>query len=166
LFMQWSLWDFGRSYGRYQQAELGIAIAQLQSIRASQSVRYDVAVAYYRVLQARAGLRVGQEAVRLAQSVLDISRKSLEAGLVERDQVLRAEVQLAQAQRTVVVAERTEKVSVAALNRAIGLNVSSPTDIADQTDEPVFALSLAECLQQAVDNRPEFQVARREIESA
>src|SRR5262249_22092322 len=99
LFMQWSLWDFGRSYGRYQQAELGIAIAQLQSIRASQSVRYDVAVAYYRVLQARAGLRVGQEAVRLAQSVLDISRKSLEAGLVERDQVLRAEVQLAQAQR-------------------------------------------------------------------
>jgi hypothetical protein len=47
LFLQWTLWDFGRTYGRFQQAELGIAIAQLQAVRASQTVAYEVAAAYY-----------------------------------------------------------------------------------------------------------------------
>jgi outer membrane protein TolC len=166
LIMQWTLWDFGRTYGRFQQAELGIAIAQLQAVRASHTVAYEVASAYYQVLQARAALRVGQEAVRLAESILEISRKSVEAGLVQRDEILRAEVQLARAKQTVVIAERGVRVNTAALNRAIGLNVSAPTEITDRTDEPPFTFSLAECLQWAVENRPEFQVSQREIEVA
>jgi hypothetical protein len=66
----------------------------------------------------------------------------------------------------VVTANRAERVAVAALNLAIGLNVSAPTQIVDRTDEPPFALTLAECLQRAVDNRREFQVAQRDIEVA
>jgi outer membrane protein TolC len=166
LFMQWTLWDFGRTYGRFQQAELGIAIAQLQAVRASQTVAYEVAAAYYQLLQARAARRVGEESVRLAQSILEISRKAFRAGLVERDEVLRAEVQLARARQAVVLANRAERVSVATLNRAIGLNVSAATAIVDRTAEPPFELSLAECLQRAVENRREFQVAQREIEVA
>jgi outer membrane protein TolC len=166
LLIQWTLWDFGRTYGRYQQATLGISIAQLQAIRASQTVAYEVTAAYYRVLQARATRRVAEEAVRRAEAILDIARKSLQAGLFERDQVLRAQVELAHEQRAVVAADRTERVAVAALNLAIGLNVSAPTDIVDRTDEPPFALSLAECLQRAVDNRREFQVAEQDIEVA
>jgi outer membrane protein TolC len=166
LLVQWTLWDFGRTYGRYHQAELNVAIAQLQAVRASQTVAFDVASAYYRVLQARAARRVAEEAVRLAESVLEISRKSLKAGLVERDRVLRAEVQLALDRRSVVVANRAERVAVAAFNLAVGLNVSAPTEVADRTDEPAFTLSLADCLQRAVENRREFQVARRQIEVA
>jgi outer membrane protein len=166
LLMQWTLWDFGRTYGRYQQAELNIDIAQLQATRTAQTVVYDVSATYYRVLQAQAARKVAQEAVRLAESVLNISRKSLKAGLLESDQVLRSEVQLAQARRTLVLAERAERVAVAALNQAIGLNVSSPTEVIDRTEEPPFGLSLAECLQRAVDSRREFQIARRSIEVA
>jgi outer membrane protein TolC len=166
FYMQWTLWDFGRTYGGYRQAELGIDIARLQTTRAIEVTVYDVAAAYSRVLQARAAGRVARESVRLAVSVLDIARKSLDAGLVESDQVLRAEVQLAQARRAVVVAERVELVAVAGLNQAIGLNVSAATDVVDRTDEPPFELSLALCLQRAVENRPEFRVAQRAIEAA
>jgi outer membrane protein TolC len=166
LQMQWTLWDFGRTYGRYQQAGLGIDIARLQALRASQTVAFEVASAYYAVLEARAALRVAREAVRLAESVLDISQKSLRAGFFERDQVLRAEVQLAQARRSVVNATREEQVAVAALNLAIGINVSTPTDIVDRTDEPPFDLPLADCLARAIDNRWEFQVAQRSVSAA
>jgi len=166
VLMQWTLWDFGRTFGRHQQAELGIDITQLQATRASQTVAFDVAAAYYGVLETQATGRVARESVRRAESILDVARKSLKAGLVERDQVLRAEVQLASTQRAVVNAERGERVAVAALNLAIGLNVSAPTEIVDRTDEPPFDMSLAECLQRAVENRREFQVSRRLIESA
>src|SRR5262249_54931003 len=127
---------------------------------------FDVATAYFRVLQTQATLRVAQEAVRLAESVLAVTRKSLNQGLVVRDAVLRAEVQLAQARRSVVAAERARLVAIAGLNQAIGINVSAPTEVVDRTDEPPFYLTLAESLQVAVDNRREFQVARRSIEQA
>jgi outer membrane protein TolC len=125
-----------------------------------------VASAYSRVLQAEAARRVARESVRLAESVLDIARKSLDTGLVERDYVLRAEVQLATSRRGVVNAERAVRVAVAGLNQAIGLNVSAPTEVVDRGDEAPFELSLAQCLQRAVENRPEFRVARRAIEIA
>jgi outer membrane protein len=57
-------------------------------------------------------------------------------------------------------------VAVAGLNQVIGLNVSSPTRIVDQADEPAFDLSLPECLQLAVNNREEFRVVLRAIGSA
>jgi outer membrane protein TolC len=166
LLMQWTLWDFGRTYGRYQQAELALSIAQLQATRAAQTTAYEVTAAYSRVLQARAARRVARESIRLAESVLDISRKARAAGLVTRDQVLRAEVQLATARLAAVTAERAERVAVAGLNLAIGLNVSAATEVVDWGEEPAFELSLAQCLQLAVENRREFQVARRAIELA
>src|SRR5262249_29931666 len=83
FYLQWTLWDFGRTYGRYRQAALGMDITQLQAARAAQTTAYEVAAAYSRVLQALAGLRVARESARLAKSVLDIARKSLDAGLVE-----------------------------------------------------------------------------------
>jgi outer membrane protein TolC len=166
LLLQWTLWDFGRTYGRYQQAALNVDIAQLQTGRAEQTVAYEVAVEYFRVLQAKAFKRVADEATRRAEAVLEISRKSLKAGLVEPDKVLRAEVELAQVEREVVTARRAELVAIAALNLAMGINVSFPTGVVDQTDEPARNQSLAECLQIAVQNRREFQVAERAINIA
>jgi outer membrane protein TolC len=166
LFLQWTLCDFGRTTGRYRHAEIGVDIAQLQAVRTGQTVVFDVSSAYYRVLQTQASLRIAQEAVRLAESVLEVTRKSLMQGLVLRDAVLRGEVQLAQARRAVVAAERARLVAIAGLNQAIGINVSAPTETVDRTDEPPFGLTLAACLQLAVDNRREFQVARRSIEQA
>src|SRR5262249_25767918 len=133
---------------------------------ASQTVVFDIGTAYYRVLQADAAVRVAQESVRLAESVLEVTRKSLKQGVVVRDAVLRAEVQLAQARRSLVAAERARLVAIAGLNQAIGINVSAPTEVVDRIDEPPFCLTLAESLQLAVDNRREFQVARRSIERA
>src|SRR5262249_17297430 len=147
LYLRWTLWDFGRTTGKYRQAEIGVDIAELQAVRNSQTVVFEGGTAYYRLLQAQATLRTAQEAGRLAESVLDVTRKSQMQGVVLRDAVLRAEVQLAQARRAVVAAERARLVAIATLNRAIGINVSAPTEIVDRTDEPPFSRTLAESLQ-------------------
>src|SRR5262249_28750915 len=59
-----------------------------------------------------------------------------------------------------------EAVAVAALNLAIGLNVNAATGVVEASDTPSFARSLAECLQTAVGQRREFQVARQSIQVA
>src|SRR5260370_35600874 len=80
--------------------------------------------------------------------------------------VLRAVVAVSQAQRARDVSEEAEAVAVAALNLAIGLNVSPATGVVDTADVPPFALGLADCLRAAVAGRREFQVARQAVQAA
>jgi outer membrane protein TolC len=165
LKLQWLVCDFGRRLGRYNQAGLAVDIAQLQTQRAYQTVANDVAVAYYHLLRARSLHRIARESVRRGQDDLDVARKLGKGGVIEREKVLRAEVALAQTQRALDVAEEAEAVAVAALNLAIGFNVSATTDIVDTADVPPFSLGLADCLQAAVGRR-EIQVARQAVQVA
>jgi outer membrane protein TolC len=165
LKLQWLVCDFGRRLGRYNQAGLAVDIAQLQTQRAYQTVANDVATAYYQVLRSRSLSRIARESVRRAEDDLDVARKLAKGGVVEREKVLRAEVALAQTQRALDVAEEAETVAVAALNLAIGLNISAATDVVDTADVPNFTLGLADCLQAAVGRR-EFQVARKSVQVA
>jgi outer membrane protein TolC len=166
LKLQWLVCDFGRRLGRYNQAGLAVDIAQLQTQRAYQTVANDVAGAYYQLLRARSLHRIATESVRRAQDDLDVARKLGKGGVIEREKVLRAEVALAQAQRALDVAEEEEAIAVAALNLAIGLNVSAATGVVDTADVPPFALGLGDCLRSAVDSRREFRVARQAVEVA
>jgi outer membrane protein TolC len=166
LKVQWLVCDFGRRFGRYNQAGLAVDIAQLQTQRAYQTIANEVAVAYNQVLRARSLHRIATESVRRAEEDLDVARKLAKGGVIEREKVLRAEVALAQAQRVLDTAEEGEAIAVAALNLAIGLNVSAPTGVVDTTEVPPFALSLTDCLQAAVASRREFQVARQTVQVA
>jgi outer membrane protein TolC len=166
LKLHWLICDFGKRLGRYRQAGLGVDIAQLQTERAYQTVANEVSVGYYQVLRARALKKTAQDAVRRAEDDLDVAKKLAKGGALEKEKVLRAEVQLAESRRLLDVAEGAEAVAVAALNLAIGLNVNAPTDVQESADMPPFTKSLAECLQMAVGLRREFQVARDTIEVA
>ncbi len=166
LKLQYLICDFGRRLGRYRQAGLAADIAQLQTERAYQTVANDVAVAYYQMLRTRSLRRIAAEAVRRGQDDLNVARKLARGGVVEREKVLRAEVALSQDLRALDITEEAEAVAVAALNRAIGLNVSTSTVVADTTDVPSFSMGLAECLRAAIDARREFQVARQSVQAA
>lgn len=166
LYLQWTIWDFGRREGRYGQSALRVDVAQLQAARADQTVAFDVTAAYYRVLFTRATRTVAQQAVREAESILELTRNLFNGGVVTKDSVLRADVQLSQDRQFLVAARSAESVAVAALNYAMGRNVSAGTDVTEIGGEPAFGMSLADGLQIAVDNRREFVVARKAIEIA
>src|SRR5262249_2336760 len=59
--LQWTLYDFGRTAGRYGQAVLREKIADLQALRAQETVAYDVATAYLQALEAAAFRRIAVE---------------------------------------------------------------------------------------------------------
>jgi outer membrane protein TolC len=166
LKLQWLICDFGRRLGRYRQAGLAVDIAQLQMERAYQLVANEVSVAYYQVLRTQALRKTATDAVRRAEDDLEVARKLEKGGVVEKEKRLRVEVQLAESRRLLDAAEGAEAVAVAALNLAIGLNVNAPTGVVEASAMPSFTQSLAECLQTAVGQRREFQVARTSIQSA
>ena len=80
----------------YEQAKLANDVARLQTERAYQTVANEVAVAYYNVLRSQALRRTAQDALRRAEEELADARKREREGVIEREVVLRSEVQTAE----------------------------------------------------------------------
>jgi outer membrane protein TolC len=166
LQLQWTLYDFGRTAGRYGQARMREQIARFQAVRAQETVAYDVATAYLQALEAAALRRIAEETVRRAEAVLEDTRARREAGVALRDDVLRGEVQLSEAQESLVRAEDAEVTALARLNNAMGRDASLPLRPGEVPYPGRFDASLVECLQRAAEQRPEVGVARDRVSVA
>jgi outer membrane protein len=166
LNVQWLLLDFGRRLGLYEQAKLSSDIAGLQTERAHQTVANEVAVAYYDVLRSQALRRTAQDGFRRTEEELADARKRQSEGVIEREVVLRAEVQTAEYRQEFHAATEAEYVALAGLNLAIGLKCNEPLRVVEPTDVPPLTTSLADCLQTAIQQRREFYVVQRTVEIA
>jgi outer membrane protein len=164
--LQWTLYDFGRTGGRYRQAVARERITELQLTRANQTVEFDVAAAYLDVLLARASRRVQEDAVRRAQATLDDTVARRQGGVALKDDVLRAQVQLSESRDALVVARQGELDAVARLNNAMGRNASLPLEVVDLEMQPPLPGALAELLQAAAAQRPEVAAAREAVAAA
>jgi outer membrane protein TolC len=166
LKVQWLLLDFGRRLGRYEQSRLATEIAGLQTGRAYQTVANEVAVAYYNVLRSQALRRTTQDALRRSEEELVDARKRQREGVIEREVVLRVEVQHAETLQAVHTATEAEFTALAALNLAIGLKSNEPVRVLEPPEPPPIGITLADCLETAVRERREFGVIRSTVEIA
>jgi outer membrane protein TolC len=153
--------DFGRTGGRWRQAVAREKIAELQLVRADQTVAFDVATSYMNVLLARASRRVQEDAIRLAESILSDTQVRRKGGTVDRDAILRAEVQLAFSRSGLVQARETELDALAHLNNILGRNAAYPLQVLDLESPPVSPPILTELLAKAAEQRPEIGLARQ-----
>src|SRR5208337_263109 len=166
LGLEWILYDFGRTDGRYHRAIARERIAELQRVRADQTVAFDVATAYLDVLLARASRRVQEDAIRRAEAILADTRTRLKGGVVEREDVLRADVQLSESREALVLAREGEFDAAARLNNAMGRNAGLPLEVIDLDLQPPLPGALAHLLEQAAAQRPEVGLARQAVAAA
>jgi outer membrane protein TolC len=166
LGLQWTLYDFGRTGGRYRQAVAREGIAELQRVRADQTVEFDVAAAYLDVLLGNASIRVQEDAIRRAEAILADSQARRRAGVAEREEVLRAEVQVSESREALVLARQRQLDAVARLNNVLGRNAGLPLQVLDLESQPPLPGTLHQCLEQAVARRPEVGVIQQALAAA
>ena len=166
LQLRWAVYQFGRQVAKHDQSILRQEIARLQAVRTRQSVLFDVSEAYFRALEARSSLVIAQQALSSADAVLRDARNQESRGVLTAEDVLRAEVDVAEVRQLVTRARSAVRVSIAGLNRAIGLDVSAATEVVDRKEEPAVSLTLEDSLGLALANRREIAVVRRGIADA
>ena len=167
LEILWTIYDFGRRSGRYNQAVAQKRITEIQLTRADQTVQFDVAAAYLNILLARASILTQEDAIRQAESTLHDSRAFLKGGVATPDYVLRAEVHLAESRDAYVRAREAELVASAQLNNVMGRNAALPLKVNDLKLPPVETRpSLASSLEIAATQRPEISFARQAVVAA
>jgi outer membrane protein TolC len=166
LQVQWLIYDFGRTSGRYGQAVSAERITELQYARGRETVTLDVITAYLQALQAAASRVIQDEAIRQAQATLEDTRARREGGVLTRDAVLRADVQLSEAREGLLLAEEAELAALARLNTVMGRPASLPLAVVDLEDTVALPATLAESLEKAIQQRREIAVARAVVAAA
>lgn len=164
LQMKWVVWEFGRQCAQHGQSLLKLQMAKLQCERARQTMEFDVSQAYYQVLQTSEALRIAEQAGKRAEAFLKDARELMRRGELSLEDTLRAEAQAKEVKQQIDDAHNQAELAVVTLNRAIGLNVNAPTRVVDRREAPpAFELSLKDCLQLAVEQRPEFLIVQKAI---
>lgn len=163
LGVKYRLYDFGRRGLDNEMAKDGAEISQLVLRGLQNDLIHQVTRGYYSVLQASAFVMVREESIKTLEESLRVSNERLKAGGAVKTDSLNLEVQLAQAKEDLIRARNGVKLSLAALNTAIGTNLVDSANIPAKADPPGAKPPENEDLS-VIQNRPELQAARKGAE--
>lgn len=156
----------GAVNGQVKQARYGLNSADLALEETKQSIRLQATADYYRILQCRNLISVQQDAVNTLQQHLNNVNAQYGVGTVAKSDVLASQVQLANAQQSLVTAQNNYNIAIATLNNVIGLPTDTALDIHDQLKYEKYNLVLTDCTNYALQNRADGAAARYAVKKA
>ncbi|GAW92431.1 TolC family protein [Calderihabitans maritimus] len=134
---------------RAAEAQLKIARAALDYTK--RSISLAVEKSYYDLIKAEKTVSVSQAAYERAVVQLNTAQASLRAGMVAKNDVLMAEVQLAKAKADLATAENNYRLALMQFNRTLGIDLNTPVRLTDTAEyEMVEEIDLAEVIEEAL----------------
>ena len=160
------LYSGGKLESQIDQAKLSLKVSDLSLTATGQQLKQDVTNDYFNVLQYQNTRRVYQETVDNYAAHLKIVQAQFDAGMVAKSDVLSTAVSMADSQNDLLVVENSYDMALATLSNAIGLSLDTELNLADHFPFEKFTLSLKECTQYALSNRPEIAKYQTKIKIA
>ena len=164
---QQTIWDFGRTRNRRDQARLGVEIADQAHEGHKQQVLLAIFDAYHATSLAQATLETARTALRSAEAIESQARARVDSGLTVEADLLRSQAYLSEARQQEIQAQGQLESAWAQLNRLMGYPISqktaetAPLEPKNITVPPEEAL-LAEQKQR----RPDYQNLLKELRQA
>jgi outer membrane protein len=151
---------------QYKIAELGLNAAEINNQLNRQDVILDVKNAYFSVLKAQKLMDVAEQTVTQITAQKEVSENFYQVGMSPLNDLLQAQVQLANAKQALISALNNLEIAKAQFNTVLRRPVNSPVVVEDITDFTPLERDIDECLQTASENRLELQIADLDIDIA
>ena len=166
LSMSLPLYTGGKLEATVDQAKVGLKVADLGIAKSRQQLKLDATSAYFSLLQTRNLLKVSQDSVNDLAAHLKNVQAQYEVGTVAKSDVLRSEVELANAQQSLIKAQNSYDVAMASLNNVVGLPLDTDIKLKEELKYEKFARSMGDSIQYALTNRPDVAQADAGVDSA
>lgn len=166
LRASWQLYSGGRTEAQIKQAELNVQTADLNVEKTKQQLILDATSNYYAVLQAKNMVTVNEETVSNLQAHLNIVQAKYQEGVAAKSEVLRAEVEAANANQNLIKAQNQYDVAVSSLLTTMNLPGSTELALKGELGYQTDSRTLDEAIAFAKQNRPEVVQAQVSIDSA
>jgi len=160
------LFTGGRLEANYEISRLGVDASKHEEIGTVQDIVLEVKRSYYTILKAKHLVGVAKQSVEQFIAQKDLAKNFYEVGLVPRNDYLQAEVRLADGTQSLVRAENRLEEVHARFNTILRRPISTPVAVVDILDYKPYGKNFDECLEAAMNNRPEIQVFALKAEQA
>ncbi len=151
----------GRVVSGLAVAYLSDDIAYEQYRKAVNDTLYNVRVAFYSVILAREVVKVRTAALDLLTRHLETTGKKYDVGVVSRFDVLRSEVEVANARPPLIAAKRDLVLAGDTLKRVLGVDVGEPFEIEGELTFNEEAADIDGLLKEADEASPELIISRK-----
>jgi outer membrane protein TolC len=160
------LFDFGKTLAATEAARKLAAVAQEDVEVQRQLVVLAAREAANNLIFSRRLIAVRRRALERAETYVRVSRRAADAGIRAEADVARAELDLATFGVDMVRATSAEDAARAALNTAMGIRVTVPTQVRDELDDRPVSLDRDRLFGDALRQRPEHRQALLRVEAA
>ena len=144
----------GKINGAIKQAKAGYLISEHGLQKAYNDMRSTVTNGYFDMLQADNMQQLGRESVaRLADHLKNVEAQ-YEVGVVAKVDVLRSQVELANAKQSLIKAENAYQIAEANLNKIVGLPMDTQLKLDNILVYTPYDNDLQYCLDYAAKHRP------------
>jgi outer membrane protein len=154
--LQYTIFDFGARTGRIDAAKANLLAADFAFNDVHRRLIFQVAAAYYQLLNANGQEAAARAALANAQAVQQAAEASLENGLATLPDVLEARAATAQAEYDLQAALGGEEVAHGNLLTALGASPLSALSV-----QPIDALNIPDSVEVSVDQAIDRAIAER-----
>lgn len=166
LRMNWQLYSGGKTEAKIDQAQLGVRSADLQVEKTKQQLILDATTNYYSVLEAKNMQAVNEESVGNLKAHLNIVQAKYQEGVAAKSEVLRSEVEVANAEQNLIKAQNQYELAVADLLTTMNMDAGTEVQLQGELSYQADTRSLQEAIAFAKQNRPEAIQSQVSIDSA
>ncbi|WP_293727973.1 TolC family protein [uncultured Phascolarctobacterium sp.] len=156
----------GKLSGTVKQAKANYLYTVEGVQKAYNDMRSTVTNGYFDMLQAGNMQDLGRESVEQLADHLKNVEAQYEVGVVAKVDVLRSQVELANAKQTLIQYENNYQIAEANLNKIVGLPMDTQLKLDNILVYTPYDKDLEACLNYASEHRPELEQAKQNVEAA
>lgn len=156
----------GKLKGTIKQAKANYQYNQVGVQRTYNEMRSTVTDAYFTMLQADNMQKLSAESVARLEDHLKNVQAQYDVGVVAKVDVLRSQVELANAKQTLIQAENSYQVAEANMNKIVGLPMDTNLKLDNLLVYNAYDKNMDDCLAYAAEHRPELMQAQYNVDAA
>jgi outer membrane protein TolC len=156
----------GGILANYQASKIGEDAALLEQTARYQDVVQEVKIAYFDILRAQKIHETARQSVEMLTAHCDVAQNYFKVGMIPKNDLLHAEVELANGKQSLVRAQNVLELAKARFNIILKQKIFTPLEVVDILTYHPLNQSFEECLAIAQQNRPELKISALKAEQA
>jgi len=149
----------GGIMANYQASSIGEDAARLEETAKYQDVVQEVKTAYFDILRAQRILTAASQSVEMLSAHRDVAENYFKVGMIPKNDLLHAEVELANGKQALVKAQNAVDLTKARFNTILKRRIFTPVEIVDILNYRPLNQSFEECLNIAQQSRLELKIS-------
>jgi outer membrane protein TolC len=149
----------GGILANYQASMIGEDAARLEETAKYQDVVQEVKIAYFNILRAQRIQDAARQSVEMLSAHRDVAQDYFNVGMIPKNDLLHAEVELANGKQAFVRAKNAVELAKSSLNTVLKRKIFTPVEVVDILVYHPLNQSFEECLNVAQQARPELKIS-------